>query len=244
MERPIRRLFLFFTLLFVALIVQLTYVQVWAAPKLQGASGQHAGHRGRDEGGARRDHLGGRGGAGRQPEGWGSTSCASIPQGAITSPWLGYNSLRYGRAGIERVYNEELSGQSGLLGITSYWDRILGTRAPGGRPQAHHQHGRAAGGRRGPGRPQGRRRGPRPADGGRPRHGLLSPLRPQPDRRALEGHQLRPGQAARQPGQLRASIRRVRSSRSSWRRRSAGGRRRARHGLRRHRIGHGRRLSW
>ena len=48
------------------------------------------------------------------------------PQGDLTSPWLGYNSLQYGRAGVERVYNEELSGQSGLLGITSYWDQILG----------------------------------------------------------------------------------------------------------------------
>ncbi len=48
------------------------------------------------------------------------------PQGSLTSPWLGYNSLRYGRAGVERVYNEELSGQSGLLGITSYWDELLG----------------------------------------------------------------------------------------------------------------------
>ena len=35
MDTPLRRLFLFFTLLFVALIVQLTYVQVWAAPKLK-----------------------------------------------------------------------------------------------------------------------------------------------------------------------------------------------------------------
>jgi peptidoglycan glycosyltransferase len=48
------------------------------------------------------------------------------PEGALVSPWVGYNSLRYGRAGIERVYNEELSGQTGLLGITGYWDRILG----------------------------------------------------------------------------------------------------------------------
>jgi peptidoglycan glycosyltransferase len=47
------------------------------------------------------------------------------PQGSLTSPWLGYNSLRYGRAGIERVYNEELSGQTGLLGLTNYWDQIL-----------------------------------------------------------------------------------------------------------------------
>ena len=48
------------------------------------------------------------------------------PLGSLTSPWLGYNSLRYGRAGVERVYNEELSGQAGILGITSYWDQIVG----------------------------------------------------------------------------------------------------------------------
>ena len=35
MDRPIRRLFMFFTLLFVALLLMLTYVQVWAAPKLK-----------------------------------------------------------------------------------------------------------------------------------------------------------------------------------------------------------------
>ncbi len=35
MDKPIRRLFLFFAVLFVALIVQLTYVQVWAAPRLK-----------------------------------------------------------------------------------------------------------------------------------------------------------------------------------------------------------------
>jgi peptidoglycan glycosyltransferase len=48
------------------------------------------------------------------------------PQGALVEPWLGYNSLRYGRAGIERVYNEELTGQTGLLGVTSSWSQILG----------------------------------------------------------------------------------------------------------------------
>ncbi len=37
------------------------------------------------------------------------------PLGGLTSPWLGYNSLQYGRAGVERVYNEELSGAVGHL---------------------------------------------------------------------------------------------------------------------------------
>ena len=67
------------------------------------------------------------------------------PQGAIASPWLGYNSLRYGRAGIERVYNEELSGTVGPAGHHQLLGQDPGSRAPGGRPQTHRQHGRAAG---------------------------------------------------------------------------------------------------
>ncbi len=48
------------------------------------------------------------------------------PLGDLVAPWLGYNNLRYGRAGIERVYNEELTGQSGLLGVTGSWSQMLG----------------------------------------------------------------------------------------------------------------------
>ena len=48
------------------------------------------------------------------------------PFGDLTAPWLGYNNLKYGRAGVERVYNEELTGQAGLLGVTSSWSQILG----------------------------------------------------------------------------------------------------------------------
>ncbi len=78
------------------------------------------------------------------------------PFGDLTSPWLGYNNLRYGRAGIERVYNEELTGQAGLLGVTSSWNQILGPEPAGLRSQADRPDGRAAGGREGPGEPQGR----------------------------------------------------------------------------------------
>ena len=53
------------------------------------------------------------------------------PSGDLTEPWLGYNNLRYGRAGIERVYNEELTGQTGLLGVTSSWSQILGQNKRG-----------------------------------------------------------------------------------------------------------------
>ena len=125
MDRSIRRLFYFFVALFVALILMLTYVQVWAAPSLKvnaantraveeemkiqrglilSADGQQL---------AKNDQQG-------------QYYVREYPFADLTAPWLGYNNLRYGRAGIERVYNEELTGQAGLLGITSSWSQILG----------------------------------------------------------------------------------------------------------------------
>jgi peptidoglycan glycosyltransferase len=125
MDRPLRRLFLFFTLLFVALLVQLTYVQVWAAPKLKVNPANT---------GAVEEEMKVERGVIMSADGVelavnskeGQYFFREYPQGSLTSPWLGYNSLRYGRAGVERVYNEELSGQSGILGITSYWDQVVG----------------------------------------------------------------------------------------------------------------------
>ena len=125
MDRPIRRLLLFFTILFVALIAQLTYVQVYAAPKykVHPANTRAIEEEMKVERGVITSADGVELAVNRKV---GQYFLREYPQGALVSPWLGYNSLRYGRAGIERVYNEELSGQSGLLGITSYWDRILG----------------------------------------------------------------------------------------------------------------------
>ena len=125
MDRPIRRLLLFFTLIFLALIVQLTYVQVWAAPKykVHPANTRAIEEEMKVERGAIISADGVELAVNRKE---GQYFLRQYPQGALVSPWLGYNSLRYGRAGIERIYNEELSGQSGLLGITGYWDRILG----------------------------------------------------------------------------------------------------------------------
>lgn len=125
MDRPLRRLFLFFTLLFVALVVQLTYVQVWAAPKLKvnPANTRAVEAEMKVERGVIISSDGVELAVNRKD---GDYFLREYPQGSLTSPWLGYNHLRYGRAGIERVYNEELSGQSGLLGITGYWDQILG----------------------------------------------------------------------------------------------------------------------
>jgi peptidoglycan glycosyltransferase len=125
MGRPLRRLFLVFTLLFLALIVQLTYVQVFAAPKLKTnpANTRAIEEEMKVERGVIVSADGVELAINRHS---GDYFFREYPQGDLTSPWLGYNSLRYGRAGIERIYNEDLAGHTGLLGLTSYWDQILG----------------------------------------------------------------------------------------------------------------------
>jgi len=125
MDKPLRRLFLFFALLFVALLVGLTYVQVWAAPKLKTnpSNTRAIEQEMKVDRGLILSADGVQLAVNRQE---GQLFLRDYPQGDLTSPWLGYNSQQYGRAGIERVYNEELSGQSGLLGITGYWDQLLG----------------------------------------------------------------------------------------------------------------------
>jgi peptidoglycan glycosyltransferase len=118
MDKPVRRLFLFFSLLFVALVLQLTYVQVIEAPDLRieptntrAIQEEMQIERGKiysADGVLLADNI-------KMGEDYERT----YPKGTATAPWLGYNSLMYGRAGIERVYNQDLTGQSGTLGVIS-----------------------------------------------------------------------------------------------------------------------------
>lgn len=125
MDRPVRRLFLFFVVLFVALVLQLTYVQVVSAPslKVEPTNTRAIQEEMQVERGAIVSADGVVLAESKAVEGF---YYREYPQGSLTAPWLGYNSLQYGRAGIERVYNEDLSGQSGILGVTSYWNRLTG----------------------------------------------------------------------------------------------------------------------
>ena len=53
------------------------------------------------------------------------------PQGALASQLVGYNSVRYGRSGIEKQLNGELTGQTAALGLENWVDRLLGRRPEG-----------------------------------------------------------------------------------------------------------------
>jgi penicillin-binding protein A len=124
-DRSIRRLFVFFVLLFVGLVAQLTYVQVWAAPRLstdayntRGVDAQMRVERGLI--------LASEGGELAANNKDGAYFLREYPEGSLTSPWLGYSSLQYGRAGVERAYNPELSGESDLLTVRNFLDLVTG----------------------------------------------------------------------------------------------------------------------
>jgi penicillin-binding protein A len=124
-DKAIRRLFYVFVAMFVALILMLTYVQVWAAPgyKVSPSNTRAVEEEMQIQRGlilSADDQV-----LADNVE-QGKYFLRTYPFGDLTAPWLGYNNLKYGRAGVERVYNEELTGQAGLLGVTGSWSQVLG----------------------------------------------------------------------------------------------------------------------
>jgi peptidoglycan glycosyltransferase len=53
------------------------------------------------------------------------------PQGTLAPQLVGYDSVRYGRSGIEAQLNDQLTGQSTDLGVQSWIDRLLGRKPKG-----------------------------------------------------------------------------------------------------------------
>jgi len=53
------------------------------------------------------------------------------PQGTVAPQLIGYDSVRYGRSGIEAQLNDDLTGQSTDLGVQSWVDRLLGRKPKG-----------------------------------------------------------------------------------------------------------------
>ena len=53
------------------------------------------------------------------------------PQGTFAPQLLGYDSVRYGRSGIEQQLNDVLTGKATDLGVQSWIDRLLGRKPKG-----------------------------------------------------------------------------------------------------------------
>jgi peptidoglycan glycosyltransferase len=129
-NRAIARLFVVAAVLFVALIVNLTYWMVVRAEALQDAPENR--RRIAQEMRIRRgDLLGYDGsviaGAVRRSGYYRRT----YPQGTLAPQLIGYDSVRFGRTGLESQLNDLLTGQSPLLGVRTWVDELLGRRPTG-----------------------------------------------------------------------------------------------------------------
>jgi peptidoglycan glycosyltransferase len=55
----------------------------------------------------------------------------TYPQGAMAPQLIGYSVARYGRSGLEQQYNAELTGEASQLSVEHWVDRALGRRPDG-----------------------------------------------------------------------------------------------------------------
>jgi peptidoglycan glycosyltransferase len=129
-NRAISRLFIVGVVLFVALVVNLTWIMVgraqWYADRPENRLGISKEMKIR-----RGDILGFDGttiaGSQRRSGYW----YRDYPNGTIAPQLVGYDSVRYGRSGIEAELNDELTGQASDLGVQNWVDRILGRKPKG-----------------------------------------------------------------------------------------------------------------
>ena len=124
------RVFVVAAVLFVALVANLTYLQVIAAGSLEKKPQNHQ---------AIAQELRVKRG---QILAYDGTVIAGViarsgyyyrtyPHGALAPHIVGYSSVRYGRSGIEASMNDYLVGEAGSLGARSWVDRLLGRRVRG-----------------------------------------------------------------------------------------------------------------
>ena len=130
MNRAISRIFIVGVILFVALIVNLTWIMAgraeWFADRPENKRGIAK------EMKIKRGEI---------VAYDGTTIAGSVrrsgyyyrdyPQGTLAPQLIGYDSVRYGRSGIEAELNDDLTGQATDLGVQSWVDRILGRKPKG-----------------------------------------------------------------------------------------------------------------
>jgi penicillin-binding protein A len=129
-NKAISRIFIVGVVLFVALVVNLTWIMVgraqWYADRPENRLGIAKEMKIR-----RGDILGFDGstvaGSQRRSGYW----YRDYPNGTIAPQLVGYDNVRYGRSGIEEQLNDELTGQSSDLGVQNWVDKILGRKPKG-----------------------------------------------------------------------------------------------------------------
>jgi len=123
-NKQISRLGILFTLAFVALCFNLTYLQVWAAPRIvtspsntRGIAQELTIERGQI--------LTSDGQIVAMSKKVDRNYERSYPYKNLYAPITGYYSLRYGRSGLERVFNDELLGKKEISSVDQYFQSLV-----------------------------------------------------------------------------------------------------------------------
>ena len=130
MNRAMSKVFIIAVVLFVALIVNLTWIMVVRAQWFQDRP-ENKRSIAKEMRIKRGDLLGFDGSVIAGTERKSGYYYRSYPQGTMAPQLLGYDSVRYGRSGIEAELNDDLTGQSTDLGVQSWIDRLLGRKPKG-----------------------------------------------------------------------------------------------------------------
>lgn len=130
MNRAIGRVFVVGVVLFVAIVVNLTWLQIIRAEHL--AQQPENRRQLAEERRIKRGAILGFDGtviarSVRRPGFYRRT----YPQGSLAPQMVGYDSVRYGRTGIEAQMNDELLGKAPELGVQNWLDQLLGRRPQG-----------------------------------------------------------------------------------------------------------------
>ncbi len=130
MNRAMSRVFIITVVLFVALVVNLTWIMVVRAQWFQDRP-ENKRSIAKEMKIKRGDIVGYDGTVIAGTERKSGYYYRTYPNGTLAPQLLGYDSVLYGRSGIEAQLNDELTGQSSDLGVQNWVDKLLGRRPKG-----------------------------------------------------------------------------------------------------------------
>jgi peptidoglycan glycosyltransferase len=130
MNRAMSKVFIVAVVLFVALVVNLTWIMVVRAQWFQDRP-ENKRSIAKEMKIKRGDIVGYDGTVIAGTERRSGYYYRDYPNGTMAPQLVGYDSVQYGRSGIEEQLNDELTGQSSDLGVQNWVDKVLGRRPKG-----------------------------------------------------------------------------------------------------------------
>lgn len=130
MNRAMTKVFIITVVLFVALIVNLTWIMGVRAEWFQDRP-ENKRSIAKEMKIKRGDILGYDGSVMAGTERRSGYYYRAYPNGTLAPQLLGYDSVRYGRSGAEAQFNDVLTGQASDLGVQNWVDKVLGRRPKG-----------------------------------------------------------------------------------------------------------------